>query len=118
MKRLQDALRPTGIPAYAAIWKPTAEYAQPPDQYLVYSTTMVESEHYDDRLVRYQTIVYLNLWSTIDPTSAILKVRAAMREAGYAMEEESDKGYNQPAYSTAANLYMMGWTWIGWEDAE
>lgn len=118
MKRLQDALAPTGMPVYAAIWKPTSQYEQPPDQYLVYSTTTIEDEHYDDAPVRYRIIVYLNLWSTVDPTEAIQKVRAAMRAAGYAMEEESDKGYNQPAYSTAANLFTMNWTWIGWEAAK
>jgi len=38
MKRVQDALRPTGIPAFAVAWKPTAAQPTAPDQYLVYTT--------------------------------------------------------------------------------
>ena len=49
----------------------------------------------------YRTFVYLNLWSDIDPTETANRIRAAMYGAGFFMVEESDKGYNQPAYDTA-----------------
>ncbi len=112
MKAVQDALAVTGMPVYAAIWKPSAEHRQPPDQYLVYSTMMVEDAHYDDQPVSYKTFVYLNLWSTVDPTDAILAVRRAMRSAGFAMEEQTDKGSNHPSYNVDSNLFNMAWTWV------
>ena len=52
MKRVQDALRPTGIPAFAGAWKATAENPTVPDQYLVYTTQTYETEHWDDALRR------------------------------------------------------------------
>ena len=58
------------------------------------------------------TYVYLNLWSLTDPTDAAKAVRRAMRAAGFAMMEESDKGYNHPAYNVDANLFTVGWTWV------
>lgn len=112
MRSVQDALQPTGLPVYAAIWKPTPEYSKPPAQYLVYSSMTVEDEHWDDQPVSYKTFVYLNLWSTIDPTDVVIAVRCAMRAAGFALEEETDKGYNHPAYDVDANLFTMGWTWV------
>lgn len=115
MKRVQEALVPTGIPAFVGIWTPTATHAQPPDQYMVYSTMTVEDEHADDEVTRYKTFVYLNLWSRTDVTEAIQKVRRAMRAAGFAMEEETDRGYSQPAYSTDADLFTVAWTWVCWE---
>ena len=30
---------------------------------------------------------------------------------GYGMVEESDKGYNQPAYDTATSQFTVQWTW-------
>ena len=89
MKRVQDALRPTGIPAFAGAWKATAENPTVPDQYLVYTTQTYETEHWDDALRRYEVYVYLNLWCAGDPTDAIRRVRAAMRGAGFAMREEA-----------------------------
>ena len=112
MIAVQKALAPTGMPCYAAIWKPTAEHAVPPDQYLVYSSTTTEDEHYDDQPISTQTYVYLNLWSLTDPTDAAKSVRRAMRAAGFSMMEESDKGYNHPAYNVEANLFTVGWTWV------
>ena len=112
MKRIQDALATTGIPAYAGVWRPTAEYKSPPPQYLVYSTLIIEDDHMDDILVRYKLYVYLNLWSTGDVTEWIRKVRAAMRAAGFQMQDETDRGYNQPAYNTDADLFSVFWTWV------
>lgn len=112
MKKVQDALVPTGIPVYAAIWKPTDDYAQPAAQYLVYSSTTTEDEHHDDQPISYKTFVYLNLWSAGDPSEAVMKVRRAMRSAGFAMVEETDKGHNRPAYNVDANLFTVNWTWV------
>lgn len=112
MKRVQDALAATGIPAYAGVWRPTVEHKAPPPQYLVYSTLLVEEDHADDVLVRYKLYVYLNLWSTGDVTGWVRKVRAAMRAAGFQMQEETDRGYNQPAYNTDADLFSVSWTWV------
>ena len=35
----------------------------------------------------------------------------------YYMVEESDKGYNQPAYDTATHQYTVQWTWCLYEEA-
>ena len=40
-----------------------------------------------------------------------VKIRNAMYAAGFGMVEESDKGYNQPAYDTATQSYTIQWTW-------
>ena len=50
MKAVQDALKPTGIPAYATAWKPTAAHKTAPDKYLVYTTMTTEDSHHDDDL--------------------------------------------------------------------
>ena len=39
-------------------------------------------------------------------------IREAMYAAGFGMVEESDKGYNQPAYDTATRQYTVQWTWL------
>ena len=67
-------------------------------QYVVYSSTTTETAFQDDRPVGYRTYVYLNLWSDIDPTDMANRIRQAMYDADFWMLEESDKGYNQPAY--------------------
>ena len=67
--------------------------------------------HEDDHPSIYRTYVYLNLWSDIDPTEMRYKIRKAMYDAGFGMVEESDKGYNQPAYDTATRSYTVQWTW-------
>ena len=56
-------------------------------------------------------LVYLNLWSDFDPTEMRYTIRKAMYAAGFGMVEESDKGYNQPAYDTATKQYTVQWTW-------
>ena len=53
----------------------------------------------------------MSLWSDIDPTETANRIRAAMYGAGFFMVEESDKGYNQPAYDTATTQYTVQWTW-------
>lgn len=106
MKRVQDALRPTGIPAFAVAWKPTAAQPIAPEQYLVYTTMTREDEHWDDEFRRYRVYIYLNLWSVHDPTEAISSVRAAMRQAGFALLEESD------SYNADARQTLVAWTWV------
>ena len=107
MKQVQQALKDIGIPVIAGVWRASGANQNPPPQYCVYSTTTVEAEHEDDHPSRYRTYVYLNLWSETDPTD----MRNAMYAAGFGMVEESDKGYNQPAYDTATREYTVQWTW-------
>ena len=111
MKQVQEALRNIGIPVYAGIWRATSSNQNPPAQYVVYSTTTTEAAHEDDRPTLYRTYVYLNLWSDNDPTEMRYTIRKAMYAAGFGMVEESDKGYNQPAYDTATRQYTVQWTW-------
>ena len=111
MKQVQEALRNIGIPVYAGIWRATSSNQNPPVQYVVYSTTTTEAAHEDDHPTLYRTYVYLNLWSDIDPTEMRYTIRKAMYAAGFGMVEESDKGYNQPAYDTATRQYTVQWTW-------
>ena len=111
MKQVQDALASLGIPVYAGVWRAATSAQNPPVQYCVYSTTTTEAAHEDDHPSRYRTYVYLNLWSDSDPTVMRRAIRSAMYAAGFGMVEESDKGYNQPAYDTATRQYTVQWTW-------
>ncbi len=111
MRQVQQALAGIGIPVFAGVWRATSSSPNPPVQYLVYSTTKTEASHHDDQVTSYRTFIYLNLWSDIDPTEMADVIRQAMYEAGFAMVEESDKGYNQPAYDTATHQYTVQWTW-------
>ena len=116
MKRVQQALSGLGIPVFAGIWRATSSNPNAPDQYLVYSTTTKEETHFDDQVIAVKTFVYLNLWSIGDPTQAAALVRNAMYAAGFGMVEETDQGYNQPAYDTATRLYSVQWTWSLYEE--
>lgn len=78
---------------------------------MVYSTTTTEAAHEDDHPSLFRTYVYLNLWSDTDPSQMRKTIRDAMYAAGFGMIEESDKGYNQPAYDTATRQYTVQWTW-------
>ena len=111
MRQVQEALKDIGIPVYAGIWRQTTDQPYAPVQYCVYSTTTTEAEHEDDHPSRYRTYVYLNLWSDTDPTEMRYRIREAMYTAGFGMVEESDKGYNQPAYDIATRQYTVQWTW-------
>ena len=111
MKQVQEALKGIGIPVMAGIWRATSANQNPPVQYVVYSTTTTEASHQDDVTTSYRTFVYLNLWSDFDPTEMRYTIRKAMYAAGFGMVEESDKGYNQPAYDTATKQYTVQWTW-------
>ena len=111
MKQVQAALKDIGIPVFAGIWRATSAQQNPPAQYVVYSTTTTEAAHEDDHPALYRTYVYLNLWSDNDPTEMRYTIRKAMYAAGFGMVEESDKGYNQPAYDTATRQYTVQWTW-------
>ncbi len=103
MKRVQNALRSVGIPVFAGAWKATAEHTTPPPQYLVYTTQTYEDEHWDDANRRYRVYVYLNLWSTVDPTET-------MRKAGFAFSDEA-VSYNDDTRQT-----LVAWIWVCWED--
>ena len=116
MKQVQDALSTLGIPVMAGIWRATSHAQNPPTQYVVYSTTTTEGSHYDDHVTSFRTYVYLNLWSDIDPTETANRIRSMMYAAGFSMIEESDKGYNQPAYDAATRQYTVQWTWCLRED--
>ena len=117
MKQVQDTLQNVGIPVMAGVWRATSPQQNPPVQYIVYSSTMTEDAHQDDHVQSFRTYVYLNLWSDIDPTEAANRIRNAMYAAGFVMVEESDKGYNQPAYDTATRQYTVQWTWCLYEEA-
>ena len=117
MKQVQQALSGLDIPVYAGIWRPTASGQNPPAQYAVYATTTTEDVHLDDTVVSLKTFVYLNLWSDIDPTDMANRIRQAMYDADFWMLEESDKGYNQPAYDPATRTYTVQWTWVYWQEA-
>ena len=119
MKQVQDALASLiqyGIPVSAGIWRTTDTTQNPPPQYIVYSSTTNEDAHSDDRVDSYRTYVYMNLWSVDDPTATAALVRKLMYQHGFGMLEETDKGYNQPAYDTAVRLFTIGWTWVWRED--
>ena len=116
MKQVQAALSGIGIPVYAGVWRATSANQNPPPQYAVYSTVTTEDAHHDDHVVSRRTYVYLNLWSDDDPTDMAGTLRSAMYAAGFAMIEESDKGYNQPSYDTATRQYTVQWTWCLRED--
>lgn len=116
MKQVQNALSMLGIPVMAGIWRATSPAQNPPPQYVVYSTTTTEGSHHDDHVTSFRTYVYLNLWSDIDPTETANRIRSLMYAAGFSMIEESDKGYNQPAYDSATRQYTVQWTWCLRED--
>ena len=116
MKEVQEALRAIGIPVLAGVWRATSREQNPPAQYCVYSTTTTEAAHEDDHVSSFRTYVYLNLWSDFDPTEMADTIRRAMYGYGFTMLEESDKGYNQPAYDTATRQYTVQWTWVWRED--
>ena len=116
--RVQEALQIIGIPAFAGAWKSTVEYPVTPEQYIVYTTMRTEDGHWDDEAQHYRVYVYLNLWSKIDPTSTILHVRTAMRQAGFAFVEETDQVANDSGYNEDTRQYLTSWTWLCMEDAE
>ena len=111
MKQVQQALSGIGIPVFVGIWRPTPGHQAPPPQYAVYSTATMEAAHQDDKVTAYKTFVYLSLWSDSDPTAMTRRIREALYAAGFAMMEETDKGYNQPAYDSATRQYTVQWTW-------
>ena len=118
MRAVQQALQNVGIPVMAGVWRATSPNQNPPVQYIVYSSTTTEDAHQDDGVVSFRTYVYLNLWSDVDPTETANRIRSAMYAAGFSMVEESDKGYNQPAYDTATRQYTVQWTWCWREDVD
>ena len=89
MKQVQEALKHIGIPVMAGVWRATTANQNPPVQY----------------------VVYLNLWSDMDPTETVNRIRQAIYAAGFSIVEESDRGYNQPEYDTATRQYAVQWTW-------
>ena len=116
MKQVQEALANISIPVFAGIWRATSPDQNPPVQYVVYSSTTTESSHEDDHVTSFRTYVYMNLWSDIDPTDMAETIRQAMYDHGFSILEESDKGYNQPAYDTATRQYTVQWTWVLYQE--
>ena len=116
MRQVQEALRDIGIPVIAGAWRSAGIDQNAPLQYCVYSSTTTEASHQDDHVTSFQTFVYLNLWSDVDPTPMAEMIRQAMYAYGFVMLEESDKGYNQPAYDTATRQYTVQWTWVWREE--
>ena len=116
MKQVQEALANIGIPVFAGIWRATSPDQNPPVQYVVYSSTTTENSHEDDHVTSFRTYVYMNLWSDIDPTDMAETIRQAMYDHGFSILEESDKGYNQPAYDTATRQYTVQWTWVLYQE--
>ena len=55
MRQVQEALKNTGIPVFAGVWRATSANPNPPAQYVVYSTTTTEAAHEDDAPSRYRT---------------------------------------------------------------
>ena len=105
MREVQQALQNCGIPVYPNAWRATAEHKTPPATYMVYTTRLFESEHWDDTPIRYTVMVYLNLWTSLDPTDDVLTVRAAMRNAGFGMDEEDT------SFDTVTEQTLVAWTW-------
>lgn len=116
MKVVQDSLALTGIPAYAQMWQATEDHPQPPKQYLAYSYMLRPDAFQDDVHTQYVIYLYLNLWTDDDPTESIDKVRRAMFSTGWDMDEETTKGYKQPAYNEMIDRYCVIWTWVYRED--
>lgn len=116
MRQVQTALKDIGIPIMAGIWRATSADPNPPIQYVVYSSTTTEASHHDDHVTSVRTFVYLNLWSDVDPTDMANRIRAAMYAAGFSMVEESDKGYNHPAYDPPTKQFTVQWTWCLFEE--
>ena len=109
---VQTALADIGIPVMRGVWRSTDGLEKVPDQYVVYSTTTTETDHQDDMCVGTRTYVYLDLWSVQDPTEMADAIRKRMYAAGFHRLQESDKGYNYPAYSTGTNRFVIQWTWV------
>ena len=116
MRQVQQALKDIGIPVYAGVWRATSPDQNPPVQYVVYSSTTTEASHQDDHVTSFRSYVYMNLWSDTDPTDMAETIRQAMYACGFSILEESDKGYNQPAYDTATRQYTIQWTWVWYEE--
>ena len=116
MRQVQQALADIGIPVFAGIWRATSPDQNPPVQYVVYSSTTTENSHQDDHVTSFRTYVYMNLWSDIDPTDMAETIRQAMYDHGFSILEESDKGYNMPAYDTATRQYTVQWTWVLYQE--
>ena len=116
MKKVQQALADIGIPVFADIWRATSPDQNPPVQYVVYSSTTTEASHQDDHVTSFRSYIYMNLWSDTDPTDMAETIRQAMYAHGFSILEESDKGYNQPAYDTATRQYTVQWTWVLYEE--
>lgn len=43
-------------------------------------------------------------------------IRQAMYAADFYLVEETDRGYNQPAYETATRTYTVFWTWVCYDE--
>lgn len=112
MRQVQEALKGI-IDAYADVYRPLKADMSTPAQYAVYVTQTTEDEHWDDEAQSMKTFVYMNLWSKSNPTEKAREIRRAMREAGFAMAEESTgSSSGEAAYAEGPKLHCVSWTWV------
>jgi len=112
MKLVQTALSSTKIPVYLGAFRATTSVPKPPKSYCTYTTMTKEVFHTDDVFAAYETFVYLNMWTTTDPTANIAKVRNAMRTNGFSMVEEREE------YDEETGLNLVIWTWSIQQEAD
>lgn len=117
MKQAQEALKGIGIPGRGGYL--ARDFAEPEPACAV---CRVFHDHHrgvtSGRLRHILPHLYLSQpWSDIDPTEMANRIRTAMYGYGF-MVEESDKGYNQPAYDTATSQFTVQWTWCWREEVE
>lgn len=103
------ALSGTGISCHLGAWRESATEKKPPEEYIVYTLMRTEDAHADDTLTDYAVYAYLNMWSVENPIDTAAKVRAAMRAAGWEMEDE------RVEYEEDVKRFRTSWTWKGWE---
>lgn len=111
MKLVQDALKGIGIPVFPDAWRPMGENQNPPAQYCVYTVNTVPDLSADDGLRAVTFYVYLNLWSTGDPTAMAAKIRRAMFAAGFGMVEEETGSSSSARYDESTHRHAVYWTW-------
>lgn len=118
MKAVQDALASLGVSVYADVYKPQ-QAGTPESSYVTYVTRMYEDDHWDDECHGYKVFVYMNLWTKSKPYTLARQIRAAMKAAGFSMEEEATGATSgESYYAEGLKLFNVRWTWVIWEDAE
>ena len=104
MKHVQEALKHIGVPVMAGVWRATSSSQNPPEQYVVYSTTTTEAAFQDDYVYATRTFVYMNLWSDGDPSDTADAIREAARTLGPARAVDAAREAARMGYVTLAEL--------------